>query len=114
MAMKTATEYVRGLRYKLRQMGIPINGHTYVYGDNKSVLINSSNPDSVLKKKNNSIAYHHVREGTARDEWRCAYINTDDNQSDLLTKCIPFGAKRMKHCRNMLYWLYNNCLRRSS
>ena len=34
MAMKTATEYVRGLRYKLCQMGIPIKGPTFVYGDN--------------------------------------------------------------------------------
>ena len=42
-------------------MGIPINDPAYVFGDNKSVLVNSSKPDSVLKKKNNSIAYHHVR-----------------------------------------------------
>ena len=67
MAMKTATEYVRGLRYKLCQMGIPINGPTFVYSDNKSVLVNSSKPDSVLRKKNNSVAYHHVCEGSARD-----------------------------------------------
>ena len=31
-------------------MGLPINGPAYVFGDNKSVLINSSKPDSVLKK----------------------------------------------------------------
>ena len=106
MAMKTATEYVRGLRYKLCQMGIPINGPTFVYGDNKSVLVNSSKPDSVLRKKNNSVAYHHVREGSARDEWRVAYINTDDNQSDLMTKCLPFSEKRKKYCHSFLYWLY--------
>ena len=51
MAMKVATEYVRGLRYKLQMMGIPIRGPCYVFGDNKSVISNSSIPDSVLKKK---------------------------------------------------------------
>ena len=67
VAMKHATEYVRGLRYKLRMMGIPCSEPTYVYGDNQSVLANTTVPDSQLKKKSNSIAYHFVREGCARD-----------------------------------------------
>ena len=84
MAMTVATEYVRRLRYKLRMMEIAIKGPCYLYGDNKSVLVNTSVPDSTLKKKSNSIAYHHsrAREGTVRDERRCTYINTDDNHSD--------------------------------
>jgi len=106
MAMKTATEYVRGLRYKLRMMGIPVKGPTLIFGDNQSVLVNSSVPDSVLKKKNNSIAYHHVREGCARDEWRIAYVKTDDNPVDLLTKPLPKGNKRYKFCKILLRHLY--------
>jgi hypothetical protein len=35
MAMKAATEYVRCLRFKLRIVGIPVECHTYVYGDNQ-------------------------------------------------------------------------------
>ena len=50
-AMKDGCEYVRGLRYKLRMMGIPMDGPTYILGDNQSVLVNSSVPTSVLKKK---------------------------------------------------------------
>ena len=46
MAMKHATEYVRGLRYKLRSMGIPVDECAYIYGDNKSVLVNSGTPHS--------------------------------------------------------------------
>ena len=38
MALKYATEHIRGLRYKLRMMGIPFPDSCYVYGDNKSVL----------------------------------------------------------------------------
>ena len=67
-AMKQCTEYLRGMRHKLRMMGIPVNGPAYVYGDNQSVLANTSFPDSTLKKKSQSIAYHFVREGVVRNE----------------------------------------------
>ena len=30
-------------------------------------------------KKSTSIAYHYVCEGVARDEWRVAYIHTNEN-----------------------------------
>lgn len=60
MVMKSCCEYLRGLRYKLRMMGIAINGPSYIYGDNKSVLSNASLPDSVLRKKSVSIAYNFV------------------------------------------------------
>ena len=86
MAVKHATEYVRGLRYKLRSMGIPVDDCTYIFGDNQSVLANTTTPHSQLKKKSNSVAYHHCREGAAFDEWRTTYINTHLNPSDLLTK----------------------------
>ena len=87
-------------------MGIPIRGPCYVYCDNKSVLVNSSEPDSVLKKKSNSSAYHHTREGSARDEWRVTYINTNDNIADSQTKPLPYGEKRVKFCRMMLQHIY--------
>ena len=48
IAMKTACDYVRGLRYKLRMMGIRVDEPTYIYGDNQSVLANTSNVKSRL------------------------------------------------------------------
>jgi hypothetical protein len=41
---------------------------TYFFGDNMSVIMNISIPESVLKKKSNSIAYHCVREAVAMGE----------------------------------------------
>ena len=56
VAMKQCCEYVRGLCYKLRMMGIPVVGPTYVYGNNQSVLANTTNPDSTSWSRiNNSI-----------------------------------------------------------
>ena len=35
VAMKQATEYVCGLRYKLRMMGMMVDEPVFVYGDNQ-------------------------------------------------------------------------------
>ena len=105
--MKQAVEYVQGLRYKLRMLGIPCDEPTFVYGDNKSVLANTSVPASTLKKKMHSLSFHFVREGCARDEWRTAYVNTHMNFADLLTKPLPSGEKRNRFVRQFLYWINN-------
>jgi hypothetical protein len=105
-AMKQCTEYLRGLRYKLRMMGIPVNGPAYVFGDNQSVLYNTTIPDSTLKKKSQSIVYHFVREGVARDEWRTTYVNTHDSAADLLTKTLPTGNKRHLFLRMLLHHIF--------
>jgi hypothetical protein len=105
-SMKQCCEYLRGLRYKLRMMGIPVDGPAYIFGDNQSVLANTSIPESTLKKKTQSIAFHLVREGVARDEWRTAYVNTHDNESDLLTKVLPAGEKRKNFVRRLLHHIF--------
>ena len=76
--------------YKLRTMGIPVEGPAYIFGDNQSVLANTSNPGSMLKEKCASVAYQAV----AREEVITAYINTHDNIADLLTKPMTSGEKR--------------------
>ena len=49
IALKTCCEYVKGLKYKLRMMGILVNGPYLIFGDNQSVLSNTTKPDSTLK-----------------------------------------------------------------
>ena len=56
--MRQCCEYLRRLRYKLRMMGIPVDLLLFVFGDNQSVLYNTTLPDSTLKKKSLSISYH--------------------------------------------------------
>ena len=87
-------------------MGIPVIDCAYIYGDNKSVVVNSALPHSQLKKKkSNSVVLHHVREGSALDEWRATYIDTHENIADLLTKNLPSGEKRTTFCMMLLYYL---------
>ena len=106
-AMKLCCEYIHGLRYNLLMMDIPVNGPAYVYGDNQSVLFNTSIPNSTLKKKSHIIAYHFTREGATRDEWITAYVNTNDNKSELPTKQLPACDNRRGFVRNLLYHIYS-------
>ena len=59
--------------------GITVDEPSYMYGENQSVLAGSTRPESTLKKKAQSIAFHFIREGCAADEWRTTYINTSEN-----------------------------------
>jgi hypothetical protein len=65
VAMKNGIETTRGLRYKLRMMGVTIDGPTYVYGNNVAVVHKTHRPESVLKKKSNAICYYAMRESAA-------------------------------------------------
>ena len=87
-------------------MGICVDGPAYILGDNKSVLVNSSVSTSVLSKKSNSIAFHFVREGSAADEWRIAYVNTNHNIADLLTKPLSNGSKKRTLIEMIFYHIY--------
>ena len=106
VAMQQCCEYICGLRYKLKMMGIPDEGPTCIYGDNQSVIADTANPDSSLKKKSPSIAYHFVHERAARDEWRTSYVSTNDNEVDLSTMQVPHGEKRKLFVRNLLHHIF--------
>ena len=95
VALKQATEANRALRYKLRMLGIPVDRETNVFSDNQSVCINSSVPESTLKKKHNSLAYHAVRWAAAAGELRVCFEKGKDNLADLLTK----NLEKVKHQR---------------
>ena len=79
---------IEGLRYKLRMLGVPIDGPANVYCDNEAVYKNTSMPESVLKKKHHSIAYHRCREAVAAGTMRIAKQGTEKNLADLFTKVL--------------------------
>jgi hypothetical protein len=83
-------------------MGITVDEPAFVFGDNQSVLANTTAPGSTLKNKSNAIAYHFVWEGCACDEWQKTYINTNKNVADHLTKPLT-GPKQTKFVRMLLH-----------
>ena len=101
-AMKAAVEVSEGLRYKLRMMGIPIDGPTRIKGDNMAVVSNTSIPESVLKKKSNSIAYHYVREHVASGSMLVSHEPSKTNVADVCTK-TQAGPVRQELVRHLLF-----------
>jgi hypothetical protein len=103
VAMKNGIETCRGLRYKLRIMGVALSGPIYVYGDNMYVVQNTQRPESVLKKKSNSICYHTVRESAAVGESIIGHVPSVENPADICTKVVPRGQKRNHLIRLLLH-----------
>jgi hypothetical protein len=88
-AMKNSVEFVEYLWYKLRMFGVPLEGPTNLFCDNEVVYKNTSLPESTLKKKHHSIAYHRCREAVAAEMVRVAKEGTKTNLSDLFTRLLP-------------------------
>jgi len=58
------------------------------------MVTNSSVPDSRLKKKSNSIAFHYVRERSAMGAVIVNYEPTGTNLADMLTKTQSGPVRR--------------------
>ena len=100
--MKSYVSAIETLRFKLRIFGVPVEGLAHVYCDNQGVVNNSSKVESTLDKKQNSVAYHYVRNVVAASIITVAWIKSTDNLADALTKMLP------EVNRNHLFgnWMY--------
>ena len=87
-AMKLAIELIKGLRHKLRQFGMPIDGPASMCCDNEAAHKNVSTPESALSKKMHGVSYHFCREAVAADVVRVAKEGTLSNLADLFTKVM--------------------------
>jgi hypothetical protein len=74
VASRIATELILEIRYMLRSLGVALDGPALMLGDGMSVVLNTTVPSSVLKKKHNAIAYHRVREAIAERRMIFSYI----------------------------------------
>ncbi len=102
VAARIAMELIDGLRYKLRMFGIPIEGPTNVFCGNQSVVTNMTKPESTLKRKHISIAYHLVMEAAAAGTIHIAKQSRETNIADILTK--PVTGPRLKSlCERVLF-----------
>ena len=86
VAARIATEQIMDLRYTLRMFGAPIDGPSWMFGDNLSVVLQSNVPSSSIKKRHNALAYHRVREAVAAGILNFVHINSKENPADVLTK----------------------------
>ena len=89
MAVEKKALYVTADRDRhLTMFGIPIDGPADIFCDNEAVTKNCSIPESTLKKKHHSIAYHRNREAVAAGTVQIAWEDTATNLADLFTKVL--------------------------
>ena len=86
--MSIAIEHLRGLRFKLRAMGMHVERCSTLLGDNNAVIINTQLPSSSLKKKHKSVAFHKAREAVAAGFVRTGHIPSKSNPTDVMTKAL--------------------------
>jgi hypothetical protein len=88
-------------------MGVPLTTPSFIYGDSKSKVTNSSRSESTLKKKCNSICYHAIRELVAMGKSLIAHIQTQFNLADFLIK-VTNGATCRRLVGNVLFDIYDD------
>ncbi len=86
VAARIAVEQVMDLRYTLRMLGFPVQGNSWLFCDNMSVVVSSTIPKSTIKKRHNALAYHRVREAVAAGIVNVHHIRSEENPADILTK----------------------------
>ena len=103
VAARIATEQIMALRINLRDMGIPIEGPSWMFGDNQSVITSSTIPNSVLSKRHNALAYHKVRAAIAAGFIYFCKIDGKENVADVMTKFLPW-ASYWPLVQPLLFW----------
>ena len=68
-----------------------------------SVINNTQRPESVLRKKSNSICYHTIQESVVMGEVLTTHIATGENIVDLGMKVVANGPKRDYLVGKLLY-----------
>ena len=86
VAAKTAVQQIQDLRIMLRYLGVPVQPHAYLFGDNEAVVKSGSIPYSRLSKRHIALSYHYVRASIASGMIRFAHIPGDQNPADILSK----------------------------
>ena len=104
LVARQATEPILDLRFTLRMMGLPIDGPSWLFGDNSSVITSSTIPHSTLNKRHNALSYHRVRESIAAKIIHFLHVSGIHNPSDVLTKFLGY-AKLKYLIRPLLFWL---------
>ena len=102
MAARQPVEQIIDLCYTLQMFGVPLDGTSWLFGNNKSVVTSSTIPYSSMNKRWNALSYHKVCEAVASGFIRFEHIPSIDNPSDILTKSLPWHKARV-HVEPLLF-----------
>jgi hypothetical protein len=103
VAARIAVEQILDIRTTLRFLGVPIIGKSILFGDNQSVIISSTEPQSPINKRHNALSYHRVREAIAAGIVDFQKVVSAENVADILSKHWGF-QQAWPVLKPMLFW----------
>ena len=103
VAARIATEHIIDIRMTLRSMGVPLDGPSWLLGDNKSVVTSSTVPTSMLAKRHTALSYHRVRAAIATRMMMFCHVSGKENPADIMTKFLPYSVS-WPLTRPILFW----------
>jgi hypothetical protein len=105
-AARIAVDQIMDLRTTLRYLGVPVREKSYMFGDNQSVITNSSIPNSSLNKRHNTLSYHRVQEMIAAMILGYYWIDGKRNPADIVS--THWGYQHIWHLlKTMLFYSGN-------
>ena len=84
-------------------MGVPVDGSSWLFGDNLFVVNSATIPSGKLQKRQNVLNYHRVREAQAAKIINFVHINGKDNPANICTKHTS-AAHWYRVMRPLIYW----------
>ncbi|KAL7559264.1 hypothetical protein ACA910_009039 [Epithemia clementina (nom. ined.)] len=86
VSARTAVDQAQEFCNTLWYLGVPIQGKSYLFGDNKSIVTNATLPHSILNKRHHLLSYHCVREAVAAGWLAFYWKESKTNPADILSK----------------------------
>ena len=91
-----AAEQTMDLRNTLRYLEVPIKNKAYMFGDNKSVVMSSTIPQSISNRRHNMLSYHRVRKAIAAKILEFQWFSSNQNRSDIPTKHFDYMKSKIQ------------------
>jgi hypothetical protein len=104
VAARTCTEQIIDLRLTLRYLGVPLEGASYMFGDNETVVNTAAQPHGKLHKRHNALSYHKTRASIAAGITRFHHVRGDTNPADILSKHWD-AASVISQLKPLMFWL---------
>ena len=95
MALTDALRDILWLRLLLKELGAQQKSPTVIHVDNQGAIALSRNPEFQKRTKHIVVKYHRVREEQETGTIDIAYVETNEQLADFLTKCM--GGKKLRH-----------------
>ena len=103
IAARTCTEQIIDLRLTLRYLGVPVEGPSYMFGDNETVVNTASAPHGKLHKRHNALAFHKTRWCIAAGVVYFHHVRGETNPADILSKHWDYPSV-WSQLRPLLFW----------